>query len=126
FHVDALSIYEIDAEEQIAAIVTFDPEDFDAAVAELDARHLAGEAAPHARPWSTITRGKAAANRRETLPITPDCITVDHRLHATLGADEQNEYVLAAWELTPDFQILIESVHRLTETGVVVSRCTDS
>ena len=33
----------------------FDLDDFDAAIAELDARYLAGEAAAHAHTWSVIT-----------------------------------------------------------------------
>ena len=32
----------------------FDLDDFDAAIAELDARYLAGEAAAHAHTWSVI------------------------------------------------------------------------
>ena len=45
FDVDLLHIVEIDAEERIGAAVIFDLEDFDAAIAELEARYLAGEAA---------------------------------------------------------------------------------
>ena len=51
---DALNVVEIDADERIVAAVTFDLEDFDAAIAELDARYLAGEAAAHARTWSVV------------------------------------------------------------------------
>ncbi len=35
-------------------MVLFDLDDFDAAIAELDARYLAGEAAAHAGTWSVI------------------------------------------------------------------------
>ena len=35
----------------------FDLDDFDAAIAELDARYLAGEAAAHARTWSASLAG---------------------------------------------------------------------
>ena len=42
------------------AAVTFDLEDFDAAIAELDARYLAGEAAAHAHTWSVVAAGYAA------------------------------------------------------------------
>ena len=48
FHTELLRIVEIDADERIAAYVVFDLDDFDAAIAELDARYLAGEAAAHA------------------------------------------------------------------------------
>ena len=43
------------SDERILAAVTFDLEDFDAAIAELDARYLAGEAAAYARTWSVIS-----------------------------------------------------------------------
>ncbi len=41
---EVLAIVEIDTKERIVALVSFDPDDFDAAIAELDARYLAGEA----------------------------------------------------------------------------------
>ena len=65
FRTEVLSIAELDADERITAIVTFDPDDFDAAIAELDARYLAGEAAAHARTWSVIAAVFAAFNRHE-------------------------------------------------------------
>ena len=65
FDTDVLCIVEIDADERIAAVVTFDPDDFDAAFAELDARYLAGEAAAYARTWSVDRGGYAALNRHE-------------------------------------------------------------
>ncbi len=64
----SLHVIEIDADERIAAVVAFDPDDFDAAIAELDARYLAGEAAAHAHTWSVITeatpRSTGASCRR--------------------------------------------------------------
>ena len=57
FHIEALNVVEIDADERIADLVTFDPDDIDAAIAELDTRYLAGEAAAHAHTWSVITDG---------------------------------------------------------------------
>ena len=65
-------IVEIDADERIAAIVVFDVDDFDSAIAELDARYLAGEAAAHARVWSVIMRGFASIDRHELPLTTPD------------------------------------------------------
>ena len=58
-----------------SAIVTFDLDDFDAAIAELDARYLAGEAAAHAHTWSVIAGAYAALNRRELPATTPDWST---------------------------------------------------
>ena len=53
--VELLSVIEIDTDDRIVARVAFDPDDIDAAFAELDARYLAGEAAAHAHTWSLVT-----------------------------------------------------------------------
>ena len=79
FHVDLLSIVEINADERISAIVSFDLDDIDAAFEELDARYLAGEAAAHAHTWSVIAGAYAALNRHELPPTTPDWVNIDHR-----------------------------------------------
>ena len=63
---DVLSIIEINADDRITALVVFDPDDIDAAFAELDARYLAGEAAPTRSTWSVISGAYAALNRRRT------------------------------------------------------------
>ena len=46
---EVLGVIEINSDNQIAAIVVFEVDDFESALAELDARYLAGEAAAHAR-----------------------------------------------------------------------------
>ena len=48
------SITEVDADGWMVAKVEFDLDDIDAAIAELDARYLAGEAAAYAHTWSVI------------------------------------------------------------------------
>ncbi len=65
-------LVEIDTDERIVAIVSFDLDDIDAAFDELDARYLAGEAAAHAHTWSAIVRAYAAINRRELPSTTTD------------------------------------------------------
>ena len=124
FHTEVLAVGEIDADERIAASVSFDPADIDSAIAELDARFLAGEGAAHAHTWSAIAQGNSAANRHETLPTTPDCLTIDHRLQATLNADGLTDYLRASWDLTPNLRMLIESVHRLSDLGAVVTHAS--
>ena len=74
-----LCVVEINAENQIAARVAFDPDDIDAAFEELDARYLAGEAAAHAHTWSAIAKVYAAFNRHELPATTPDWVNIDHR-----------------------------------------------
>jgi hypothetical protein len=54
FHTETLVITEVDADGLLVATIAFDPNELDAAFEELDARYLAGEAAPYARTWSVI------------------------------------------------------------------------
>ncbi len=116
---DLLQIVEIDAEEGIAALVTFDPEDFDAAIVELDARYLAGEAAAYSRTWSVIAGGHAALNRHELPPTTPDCVSIDHRRGAAFAPGDLIEYFRAGFDLGQDVRTYVEVVHRLSELGAV-------
>ena len=83
-------IIEINADERIAARVVFDLDDFDAAIAELDARYLAGEAADHAHTWSLIAGAYAAINRHELPELTPDWVNVDHRRGAAFATGEDD------------------------------------
>ncbi|ORB68363.1 BTAD domain-containing putative transcriptional regulator [Mycolicibacterium tusciae] len=122
FHVDLLQIIAIDDHERIAAFVTFDPDDLDAALGELDARYLAGEAAAHAHTWSVTAAAFAALNRHEVPATTADYVLVDHQLHhKTHDASGLVDNLRASWDLTPDLRMYIEAVHRLTDLGVVVT-----
>ena len=87
FVTELLDVVEINADEQIVALVTFDLDDFDAAIAELDARYVAGEAAAHAHTWSAIARGlRRDSTGRELPATTPDWVNVDHRRAACVCA----------------------------------------
>ena len=119
FHIDAFRVIETGADNRIRAIVMFDLDDFDAAIAELDTRYLAGEADAHAQTWRVITTALAALNRREMPTMTTDYTIVDHQLRNE--ANSVTEYVHAAWDLTPDLRAHIEAVHRLSDLGGVVT-----
>ena len=54
FVTDVLGIIEINADERMVAFVSFELDDFHDAIAELDARYLAGEAAAYALTWSRV------------------------------------------------------------------------
>ncbi|BCP04480.1 hypothetical protein MINTM019_19360 [Mycobacterium paraintracellulare] len=118
---EELGVVEINSDNQMAAYVTFDPGDFDSAVAELDARYLAGEAAPYARTWSFITRAYAAVNRNELPAMTPDSEFIDHRAVLTAEREDLTGYLPALWDLTPDVRVYVEAVHRLNELGAVMT-----
>ncbi len=118
---DVLQVAECDADERIAADVVFDVDDVDAAYAELDARYLAGEAAPHADMWAEIAQSYAAMNRHENPATMSDWVTIDHRTRETFEGGDLSAYTRSAWELLPDIKIRIEAVHRLSDRGLVAT-----
>ncbi len=101
--------------------IEFGPADLDAAIAELDARYLAGEAAAHANAWSLVATTFAAANRHQLPPTTPDWVNVDHRRVTTIESGELTESFKAAFDVVPDLRVHIEAVHRLSDLGAVVT-----
>ncbi|WP_232062481.1 BTAD domain-containing putative transcriptional regulator [Mycobacterium novum] len=119
--VDLLSVVEVGADGLMNHTVTFDPEDFDAAVAELDARYLAGEAAAHAHTWSIVMGAYAALNRHEIAPTTPDWVNIDHRRGAAFEPGDMVPYLQAAWDDSPDTRMYIAAVHRLSDIGAVIT-----
>ncbi|MDO2355059.1 BTAD domain-containing putative transcriptional regulator [Mycobacterium avium] len=121
FRVDFLQLVEIDSDGRIAAMAAFDLDDFDAAIASLDTRYLAGEASAHARTWSVIAEGYAAFNRHEPPPTTPDCVSIDHRRGTAFAPGELFSYMRAAWDDTPDLTSYIDAVHRLNDMGALVT-----
>ena len=121
FRTDVLNIVEIDTEEKIAAFITFDSDDFEAAFAELDARYLAGEAAAHAHTWSVIAGSYASISRDELPQTTPDCMSVDHRRVAAFEPGDLTAYVRAGLDLNQHISTYIETVHRLNDLGAVVT-----
>ncbi|OBI22318.1 hypothetical protein A5712_12835 [Mycobacterium sp. E2327] len=121
FRVDLLYVVETNSDSQISALIAFDSGDFDAAIQELDARYLTGEAAAHARTWSVLMQAYAALNRHEMPSTTPDWVNVDHRRGASFASGEMPALLDAAWNLTTDLRHYIEAVHRLNDLGAVVT-----
>ena len=118
------SIVEIDADDRIAARIWFDPDDIDAAFAELDARYLAGEAAAYARTWSLVAGAYAALNRHELPATTPDWANIDHRRGIAVPSGDLIASVRAAWDIVPDLTFYIEAVHRQSNLGAVVTHAS--
>jgi hypothetical protein len=117
FGVDLLQVAEIDADERITALVAFDPDDADAAFAELDARYLAGEAAAYARTWSVIAGAYAAINRHELPATSPDWVNIDHRRGIAFAPGDATAYLRASQD--PQGSVHVETVHRLSKLGAV-------
>ena len=121
FFTEVLGVAEVNSHNQIAAIVVFDLDDFDGAIAELDARYLAGEAAAHSRTWSVISGSYAAINRHEQPATTPDWVNVDHRRETAMGPGDLIAYIGAGPDRDQDNKAYVEAVHRLTDPGAVVT-----
>jgi class 3 adenylate cyclase len=124
FRVDVLGVVEIDAAERIVTRIVFDPDDIDAAFAELDARYLAGEAAEHSHTWSVIARAIAAFNRHELPEFIPDWVNIDHRRARWFAPGNLTAYIRATWDLAPDVNVSVESLHQLSNLGAVYSQVT--
>nr|WP_264032820.1 BTAD domain-containing putative transcriptional regulator [Mycolicibacterium alvei] len=121
FHVNLLEVVALDTDERIVGLVTFDPDDFDSAVKELDARYVAGEAAPHAQTWSIVTDTYATLNRHNLPATTPDWVNIDHRRAASFAPGEAFPYLSATWDMMPEYRLRIEEIHRLHKIGAVVT-----
>jgi DNA-binding SARP family transcriptional activator len=124
FRIEMLIIVETSTDKRIVARVAYDPEDIEAAFAELDARYLTGEAAAHARTWSVLMQAYAALNRRELPPTTPDWVNVDHRRATSFASGDMPALLDAAWNFTSDLTNSIEAVHRLSDLGAVVTNAS--
>ncbi|WP_422206664.1 BTAD domain-containing putative transcriptional regulator [Mycobacterium sp.] len=124
FGIEFLSVFEINADGRLVARVGFDPDDIDAALVELDARYLAGEAAAHAHTWSVIANANTAFNRHEMPPTTPEWVNIDHRPVTAFGPGDMEAYIRATWDVAPDMKNSIVTVHRLTDLGAVNTQMT--
>jgi class 3 adenylate cyclase/ketosteroid isomerase-like protein len=89
--VDFLRIIGVDERGELVLGVVFDPDDLDAAYAELDARYAAGEGAPYARLLEHLTefRRVAAALEPDAMRrLLPDDFTMrNHMRFATTGEE---------------------------------------
>ena len=114
---ETIDVVESGADGRIVAEIAFDPDDIAAAIAELDARFLAGEAAAHAHTWSIITQATTDPNhedspRGQRMRLTS--ITAVGHLRAW-----RHDRVLEAamGRSCSGIHIYIEDVHRLNEIG---------
>ena len=121
FRVETLELAEIDADGLMAAKVVFDVDDMDSAIAELDARYLADEGAPHARTWAVVAEAYAAANRNELAPTTADMASIDHRRLAMIESGGLVPYIRDTFSELANLTTYLEAVHRLTDLGAVVT-----
>ena len=123
---ESLCIVETNAADRITAGIVFDPNNLDAAIAELDARFVAGEAGAHAEMWSLVARVTAGVNRQEVPATTPDSVYVDHRPLVSIEGVDLAASLRAMWDITSAFNVYVEAVHRLDELGAVVTQAVNA
>ena len=89
----------------------------------LPSRSLKPATSPAKRP-TTRKRGRSsqgyAAFNRQELPEA-DLVTIDHRPLAVIDASDLPAALRGIWDITPDFKIHIEAVHRLGSFGAVAT-----
>ena len=118
---EMLQIVEVSEAGLLHFSVSFDPDDIDAAFAELDARYLAGEAAAYAHTWRATAQVQATYNRHEIPPTTADYVGIDHRRVRSFAPGDAIPYLRATYEVAPNVKGHIEAVHRLNNLGVVIT-----
>jgi ketosteroid isomerase-like protein len=124
--IEFLQIWEVDTRRRIVGGVGFDLADLDAAYEELDARYLAGEAAPHARVAASMRAFADALARRDwdalAAQCAPDLVVHDHRRLGweTLRGPAAYVAALSALvDLAPDTRMRLDHVE-LREDGYLV------
>ena len=123
YRTDMFRLAEIDNDGRVVSYMKFDIEDLDAAMAELDARYLVGEAAPCAHVVGRSRRLSPHSTGANSPRTTPDSVTVDHRLR------DQRSQPADLTDIRPRHvgprrrtsDIYIEAVHRLSDLGAVVT-----
>jgi hypothetical protein len=118
---DMLGMMEIDADNRLTGGAIFDADDLDAAFEELDRRYLAGEAAAHSRTWSAIAQAMAALNRGELPASGPNFVDIDHRRGPAMAPGDLLAYMRAAFDESGRSSFRVETIHRLTQHGAVVT-----
>ena len=117
---EMLEVVEITADGLASIHIEFDLDDFDMAVAELDARYMAGDGAAHAPTWAVAMRAQAALDhRRELPPTTPSWISLDHRRGIGFAPGDMTPYVRAGWYSEHVVSAYIEVVYRLSDSGTL-------
>ncbi|MBV9723271.1 MAG: hypothetical protein JO082_15320, partial [Mycobacterium sp.] len=100
----------------------FDRDDFDDAIAELDARYLAGKAAPYRGTWSVIVRAYWSLIRHELPPTTPDWVNLDHRHGVAFASGDFTAFLQDMMQREQVISNCIETVHRLNGLGAVFTQ----
>ena len=64
------------------------------------------------------------STEHELPATTPGVVNIDHRKVTAFAPGDKSAYIRATWDQTPDVRIHIETVHRLSDLGAVVTHRT--
>ena len=120
-----LSITEVDADERIAAVLAFDPDDLDGGLCRTR-RALPRRGG--GRPFADMVVRDGRLRRLQPSGTAIDnswLCQVDHRRGAGVATGELFAYLQAAWEDAPGSRIHVEAVHRLSDHGAVVTHAAE-
>ena len=122
FEIAVLQVFELDNDGLLCRLAFFDEAELDAAIDELDARHVAGEGAVHAEvlraahAMGRLNRTNDFEEMRDLL--SPDFVSVDHRPLA-FGTLDRDHVLRAAGTVT---DLGLADLTSLTRTVHVVGR----
>ncbi|MDQ1539662.1 MAG: hypothetical protein QOH29_388, partial [Actinomycetota bacterium] len=119
FFDEVLGVVEINSHNQIVAIVLFELDDFDAAIAELDTRYLAGEAAAHANVLQPVMDTVGELNRHQPGPMLGRLAFADRRRVPFGSTEDYARAIEELWTLVPDARYWTKTVHALDAHGLV-------
>ncbi|MHB8463264.1 MAG: nuclear transport factor 2 family protein, partial [Acidimicrobiales bacterium] len=122
---EALNVFEFDPDGRWLALVSFDPDALDAAVAELDDRYAQGLHQDSTDAWATSCRFIDRYNARDAdglrLILADDCVIVDERLSGwgSLGRDAFLSHLQQLIGMAPDAVLMCAAVHTIAADGFV-------
>ena len=121
-----LSVIEVDEHGHVVVVVVFDPDDLDAAYADLDARYDAGEAARYRQTaLSRVFRRAFAARDWNTLAtvLAPDLVVNDHRIlgwETLHGPEAYLDALRSLIDLAPDARLRIDHIEMSEHAALYV------
>ena len=124
--IQALTLLELNDEGKTGRLVWFDPEDFDAAFADLDERFMAGEGASHGNLLNVFNRFRNGFNNRDwdklRAVLAEDLVVSDRRpasLGEMRGPDAWIDAIKVLIDLVPTLRTEVFAYRTMTSDGFV-------
>jgi class 3 adenylate cyclase/tetratricopeptide (TPR) repeat protein len=127
FNEDGSCVFELGDDDRLVAGVAFSAADFDAAIAELDRRYIAGDGAPFADMLQLVARGTRACNDRDwdelRVVYAPEIISVNAGFAAGWGTSDDREALLGAmaqmFDVFENARVIVRNVVACSADAIV-------